>query len=123
MARVLLIDDDAEAREVTRLILQSAGHAVRELPNGRKAESTARSWPADVVVTDLVMPEREGIETIRALQETMPELPIIAISGGGRYASGEEYLKHAKLFGAVTTLTKPIHAADLRAAVRQATAH
>lgn len=117
MARILLIDDNDSVREATRIMLEQSKHEVEELPDGRRAEVVAAERAVDLVITDLVMPEREGIETIRALRNAMPETPVIAISGGGRFASGADYLKSAAKLGAVRTLTKPIDVRQLLDAV------
>lgn len=113
MAHILLIDDDEAVREATRLVLEQSGHHVDMLADGRRAEAVAADREVDLVITDLVMPEREGIETILALRQADPTLPIIAVSGGGRFASGTDYLQSAGQLGATFTLTKPIDAGRL----------
>jgi CheY-like chemotaxis protein len=76
--RVLIIDDDAELRSTMRKMLEAAGHEVVEAENGRGMEAF-RKQPADVVVTDIVMPKKEGIETIRDIRALSPHVRIVAI--------------------------------------------
>ena len=87
-----------------------------EAGDGRSGMSKLERHAIDLVITDLVMPEQEGLETLRHLRQTRPELPVIAISG----AFGGSFLKTARRFGAIATLPKPIDAEDLLRAVRQA---
>jgi CheY-like chemotaxis protein len=117
MAAILLIDDDDDVRTATALMLERAGHEVTTLPNGRDALARCRETSFDVVITDLVMPEQEGIETIRTLRSENPDLSIIAISGGGGYASGSEYLRTARMLGADATFEKPVPPDRLQTAV------
>jgi len=118
MARILVIDDDDQLRGLLLRVLQRAGHDVHGAGNGREGEEICASFPPDVVVTDIVMPEQEGIETIVSLRRGTPGLPIIAMSGGAIYGSGE-YLEIARRLGA-TTLRKPFLPQDLVDAVERA---
>ncbi len=95
-------------------MLESAGYEVREAPNGRVAIEELSRRPARVMITDIFMPEQEGIETIRIARKTYPDLGIIAISG----AAGEHYLKMAQLLGATASLLKPFHLKDVLETVR-----
>ncbi|MEI9977227.1 MAG: response regulator [Ignavibacteriota bacterium] len=104
VARILVVDDEESVRSLLRNMLTEAGHEVLEASNGREATERLRAEAVDLMVTDLVMPEREGIETIMELHRTRPELGIIAMSG----AFGGQFLRAARLFGARATLTKPI---------------
>ena len=103
-ARILVVDDEEGVRSLLRILLTDAGHEVLEAGNGREATEKLRSEAIDLMITDLVMPEREGIETILELHRTRPELGIIAMSG----AFGGQFLRAARLFGARATLSKPI---------------
>ena len=114
--RLLLIDDDTAVRGLLRQILTSAGYVVMEAGDGRIGVSKLERNAIDLVITDLVMPEQEGLETLRHLRLTRPELPVIAISG----AFGGSFLKTARRFGAIATLPKPVDSKDLLRAVRQA---
>lgn len=107
MSRILLIDDEAPVREVLTAALTNAGHTVMQAEGGREAGKLFRAEPADLVITDLVMPDREGIETIIALHRDFPDLPIIAMSGGMR---SPFYLTLAAKLGARRTLAKPFTA-------------
>jgi two-component system cell cycle sensor histidine kinase/response regulator CckA len=113
---LLLIDDDTAVRRLLRQLLTGAGYVVMEAGDGRSGMAKIERHPVDLVITDLVMPEQEGLETLRHLQLTRPELPVIAISG----AFGGSFLKTARRFGAVAALSKPIESEELLRAVRQA---
>lgn len=112
---ILVVDDDPEVRHVLRAILESAGYLVAEADNGRQALVECRQQRVDLIITDLVMPDVEGIETIKIVRKTYPGLRIIAISG----AFGGEYLRIAQLLGADVALPKPLRMDSLLAAVRQ----
>lgn len=114
--RILIIDDDAELRSSMRKMLKSAGHEVVEAENGEHGMDAFRKQPADVVVTDIVMPEKEGIETIQDIRVLSPSVPIVAISGGAR-GSTLDYLKLARTVGATSTLAKPFRTNELLACV------
>jgi DNA-binding response OmpR family regulator len=118
MARILVIDDDDSLRDIMTMMLTEAGHTVRQASDGRKGVALFRAEPADVVVTDLVMPEQEGIETIMELRRSYPRLPIVAVSGG--LDNSEIYLNIAAKVGAHRTLAKPFSAQDLLAAIEDA---
>jgi CheY-like chemotaxis protein len=106
MASILLVDDDEQFRTMLSEVLTRAGYEVREASDGSKAIELYRSHPTDVVITDLVMPEKEGLETIVEFKRLYSQAKIIAISGGGRNGS-QDYLKMAKAFGARQVLAKP----------------
>jgi DNA-binding NtrC family response regulator len=107
MADILIIDDDRQMRRLITRILHAAGHAVREAQDGRGGIGEFRRQRPELVISDIVMPDIEGIETIRVLREEAPAMPIIAISGG----SGEAlYLRAATALGATASLDKPFAA-------------
>ncbi len=106
MSRILLIEDDTTLRRALRLGLEKSGHQIMEAGNGREGIAAFRTTPADLVVTDLIMPEVEGVETIRSLREMSARVPILAISGGGR-GSPRDYLHIARHLGANQVLEKP----------------
>lgn len=116
MATVLLIDDDEAFRSMLRRALQRRGHDVFEAAEGRSALHALSNTTVDLVITDIIMPEMEGIETIRALRRAHPELKIIAMSGGGRVRP-ESYLETAKAFGAIHVFSKPFDNETLLAAI------
>ena len=104
-SRILIVDDDAEVRRVLTQMLVRRGYDVSEASNGKEALATLKGESRiDVMVTDLVMPEFEGFETIKACREVRPSLKILAISG----AFGGEFLAMALRLGADSTLPKPI---------------
>jgi DNA-binding NtrC family response regulator len=83
VARILVIDDDEQILRTLHQVLEMEGHEVLDAPNGKEGMRIFEEHGADLVVTDIVMPEKEGIETIKELHEGNPDLKIIAISGGG----------------------------------------
>ncbi len=107
MAKILIIDDDDQFRKMLSQTLVKAGYSVSEASDGSEGIRTFRQDPADLVITDIVMPDKEGIETIMEIRQMAPELKIIAVSGGGRIGS-ESYLELARKLGAVHTFSKPI---------------
>jgi DNA-binding response OmpR family regulator len=117
MARILLVDDDEAVRLSVAHVLSRDGHGITTAQNGRQALSRAREDDFDLIVTDIVMPDMEGLETIAALRAQSHTVPILAMSGGGRYGSTEHYLACATQFGADFTLRKPFSANLLRAIV------
>ena len=112
MARILVIDDDTDVRRMVRNMLDRAGHEVAEAPNGDIGTKMFRKEPFDLIITDIFMPEKEGLETIRELHREFPDLRIIAISGGGSVGH-YSYLPLAKSFGATRTLSKPFSHQEL----------
>lgn len=115
-ARILVIDDDEHMRGVMVRMLSSAGHEILEAENGKVGTRLYREQPVDLIITDLIMPEQEGIETIRELRKENPAVKIIAVSGGGAI-SPEQYLTIAKHLGVVQTLSKPFRKQELLDAV------
>lgn len=121
MANILLVDDDAAVRKTVRLLLERANHLVVEAADGRGALSCLETAQFDLVVTDLNMPEMDGIEVLMALRARGVHVPVVAISGGGRMPK-ELLLKSAGALGAVTTLAKPFALSELRRVVEEALA-
>ncbi len=118
MARILIIDDDESIRSLLQLMLERIGHTTEVAANGREGLEKIREAGFDLVITDLIMPEKEGIKTIQELRRTHPALKIIAMSGGGRIGS-HDYLPLARLLGASRTLPKPFDSDQLAAAVTE----
>ena len=104
--RVLIVDDNLELLESLALVLKSAGHEVDTAPSAERALATQRERPADVLITDIFMPDIDGLEAIAAFRSAWPRLKIIAMSGGGRTAKGN-YLETARIAGADAMLRKP----------------
>lgn len=115
---ILVIDDNAAVRAITKRALESAGFRVRVAADGRQGIVAFRHQPASLVITDIVMPEKEGIEVIRELRSMAPSLPILAISG---YCHGGiiNYLQMALRLGATAILDKPFRADALIGRIRQ----
>ncbi len=107
MARILIADDDQQVRLMLKMTLERAGYEVMEAEDGNEAVQKFKESKPDLVVTDIVMPEKEGIETIMELRALNPEVQIIAISGGGRI-NPEDYLSWAEKFGVQQTFIKPV---------------
>jgi DNA-binding NtrC family response regulator len=114
--RILVVDDEEQLRQLFRTVLTIAGYTVFEADDGKQAMACVEKQPLDLVITDLVMPERDGIEIIRGLHSKYPEIKIIAISG----AFDGNFLKVAKAMGAYAVLLKPISIENLLSIVRQA---
>ncbi len=113
---VLVIDDEDLVRDTLRRALESAGIEVTVAADGREGLETYLANPTDVVVTDILMPEKEGIETIIELKRENPEVKIVAISGGDR-AGNTDFLEMAVLLGADRVLRKPFRPRELLAAI------
>jgi CheY-like chemotaxis protein len=116
MPRIVLVDDDDLSRATIHQMLERAGYEVQSFANGREAMAAYLSNPADLVVTDLIMPDTDGLELIQELRRQRPGARILAISGGGR-VNANEYLTVAQKFGAAGILTKPFSNQELREAV------
>lgn len=116
MARILVIDDEASTRQIIVALLNAAGHDVRQAAEGYEGEALAGLFSPDLAVVDLLMPQREGLETIQALRRGWPALKILAISGGGRLGT-LDFLTVATYFGADAVLAKPFDRAQLLAVV------
>ena len=116
--RILLIDDDDQLRGGLRQMMESAGYTVIEARNGRDGMQQYRNAPPDLIITNLLMPEQEGLETIRQLRDTDPNVKIIAISGGIPNDS-LDILQVARQFGAQKTLRKPFSRDELLAAIQE----
>lgn len=119
MARILLVDDDADVRTGMRRVLVRLGHEVVAAADGREALRALEGDPCELVITDINMPEMDGIELILALNERWPRVPVIAISGGGLLPK-ELLLASAEVLGVVTSLPKPVGFTELEAAVHRA---
>ena len=115
MADILVIDDDAQMRRLMARILGAAGHVVIEAADGRAGLNLFRAARPGLVITDILMPEQEGIETIRIIAREAPDIPILAISG----SPGPGFLRMATSLGARAKLPKPFGAGELLAAVAE----
>ena len=120
MARILVIDDQEPIRALLRATLEAAGHEVMEAPNGRIGLALYRHKPTDLVITDILMPELNGLDMLLELTREFLHAKVIAISG---VQGKENVLDVAKLFGARRTLQKPFSIPRLLDAVRYELEH
>ncbi len=102
--RILVIDDDPDIRRLLRLALEDAGYDVREAQEGENGLAIAKQEQCDLAIVDLFMPGKEGLETILALRRDMPQIKLIAMSGGSGHT---DMLPAARSFGADQTIHKP----------------
>jgi CheY-like chemotaxis protein len=117
MQNILVIDDEPQIRSMVRLILERSGYNVMEASDGLEGLKQFREHPADLIITDLIMPNKDGIGMIIELKKEFPAVKIIAMSGGGLNRP-EGYLRGAEKLGAAYTLAKPINRQDLLHAVK-----
>jgi CheY-like chemotaxis protein len=116
--RVLVVDDNADARLMVKLLLETEGYVVETAANGREALRIQREHPMQILVTDLFMPEVDGLETVQSFRADYPAMPIIVISGGGSKLPGmADHLAVARELG-VRTLRKPFSGEALIDALR-----
>ncbi len=120
MSRILVVDDDPPMCEVLQTILEGLGHEVMVAGNGHEALARQREKPADLMLTDIFMPEMEGLETIRQIRRLYPGIVVIAMSGGVPHGPAINYLEMAQRFGARQLLKKPFNAGQLATALREA---
>ncbi len=118
MGKILIIDDESSIRKLLRAVFEKNGYEVIEAENGNQGIKVFKEQGADLIITDLVMPEKEGLETIREIIKSYPDTDIIAMSGGG-VINPETYLKLAKKFGAKDAFCKPFDKNKLVARVKE----
>ena len=118
MGKILVVDDEPLICEMLDVFLSRAGHDVCTASNGEEATKVVKKTEIDLVITDIVMPERDGIETIIQLRKDYPDLSIIAISGGPRVGNCD-FLAMAGKLGACETLHKPLDSDQLLLAVEK----
>jgi len=118
MPRVLVIDDEPQIRSLVRRFLSQAGYEVDQAGDGLEGVKQMRANPADLIITDILMPRQEGLETIRQIREQFPECKIIAMSGGSQLTA-MDFLPIAEKFGASRIFHKPIDFAELVEAVKE----
>jgi DNA-binding NtrC family response regulator len=119
MAKILIIDDDASIRALLMAILDEENHELREANDGRKGLRMFQEEAADLVITDVLMPEKDGVELIMELKEIDPDAKIIAMSGGGRGLDATFNLRMAQDFGAQRLMVKPFSASEALNAIRE----
>ena len=118
MTWILVVDDDIEIREMLKQYLERAEYDVLVAQDGKVALKLHHETPVDLIITDIVMPEKEGLETIMEFRHHFPSVKVIAISGGGKIEANE-YLKLAKALGAQKTFAKPFVIRELLEEVRK----
>jgi CheY-like chemotaxis protein len=118
MPGILIVEDDKELREMLKMSLLRRNFTVLEAENGKAAITHFKPLITDLVVTDLIMPEEDGLKVVIKLRELKPSIKIIAISGGGKVGPGS-YLNLAKALGADAIYSKPFSINDLIAKIEQ----
>lgn len=118
MSRILVVDDEAGITTVINAVLTRANYTVITARNGKEALEKLDLGPVDLVVTDLIMPEMDGLHLILEIQKRIPKVKIIAMSGGGHEAGPGFYLKDAQALGAAHLLAKPFMLNELVALVK-----
>jgi CheY-like chemotaxis protein len=113
MARILIVDDESSMRLLIREMLRPLGHELLTAENGCSAAELLQTQAVDLIITDLVMPEKTGIDLILDIKKTAPAVKVLAISGGGGITGRFDYLPIAKLIGAEHILKKPFRREEL----------
>ena len=116
-ARILIIDDEVQIREMLGQMLSREGYEVVHAADGKVGMSVCREQHIDLIITDIIMPEKDGIEMILELRHDFPNLKVIAISGGGRLGP-DGYLEMAQKLGASRTFFKPFNRREILDAVK-----
>jgi CheY-like chemotaxis protein len=119
MPLILVIDDDADIRELIRRLLVKEGYEVVEAPNGKVGVALFEQRHPDLVITDILMPEMEGAETIIRIRCLRPDAKIIAMSGGSQFLNASVCLRVGDMVGASMILEKPINGSELLLAVHE----
>ena len=117
MPSILVVDDDEMVRDAIASALKRSGYSVLEAADGREAADRFKLDPVDLVITDILMPERDGLETIQSLSRGTDSVPIIAMTGLSCRSS--LYLEMARTFGAVRVLEKPFELSELIRVTRE----
>lgn len=118
MKKILIVDDDQEIREMLCKFLNQREYEAVGLETGEKVLEYCRQSDVSLIITDMLMPEKDGMQTITECKKNFPDLKIIAISGGGMQ-SGQKYLALAESAGADYTITKPFHPNDILMLIQQ----
>lgn len=120
--KILVVDDDATVCDLLRVVLEREGYDVTAAADGKEAIRLFRQKPVDLIITDIIMPEQEGLKTISDIRRDYPNVRVIAISGGVQYGLGD-YLEAATALGADRTFSKPFDRRELLSAVRELLSH
>jgi DNA-binding NtrC family response regulator len=113
MARILVIDDNQDLRDLMQVILEQAGYAVELAEDGQAGLAAQRARPADLVITDIFMPNQDGIETVAQFRKEFPELKLIVMSGDGKLVKHSAHFLTAREMGAHGVLSKPFDEDEL----------
>lgn len=117
MEKILIIDDEAPIRKMLKKLFENNNYEIMDACNGKLGVDLFKEYEPDLIITDLIMPEKEGLETIREIRRINPDVKIIAISGGG-VNKPEMYLDLAKKFGAHHSFAKPVNNKELLLTVK-----
>ncbi len=118
LAKILIVDDDPEIRSSLKRLIELSGHQVETAPDGMTALEMLSNQSFDVMVTDIVMPDGDGLETMKEVRDRAPNMPVIAMSGGGRLRT-DNYLTLAKALGARRAFQKPFDTGALVEAIEE----
>jgi len=116
MKRILIIDDDLAIQQMVKRLVEKAGYEADLASNGEEGMDMIDEGSFNLVITDIIMPRKEGIEIITAIRKDYPQIKIIAMSGGGRFTP-EGYLRSAKILGADRIFTKPFNHREMMTAI------
>ena len=119
MSHILVVEDDEHVRKMLQLTLERAGHSVQTAVNGEEGIKLQRLNPADLMIVDMIMPVKDGAETIREARLQTPDLKIIAISGGTSREGPGRFLGRARQGGALRFFTKPFGGQQILIAVEE----
>ena len=120
MAKILIVEDDVALSQVLRGALMDSGHNVMEAFDGATASKIMKKESIDLVIADIFLPEKDGLDLIREVKKGAPEVKIIAISGGGKHNKDSyTYLKAAMSFGADCRIDKPFDIAELLGSIEE----
>ena len=123
MYNILVIDDEPDIRTLFSRFLARAGYSVEDAEDGEKGMNVMHNKPIDLVITDIIMPNKEGVETILELRAKYPDVKIIAMSGGGRNIAAEDALGFVENLGVFETFQKPFDRHEVLEAVEAALAN
>ena len=118
MPIILVVDDDPEIRSTLKKLLELSGHEIFTAESGLAAIDSLKHIQVDLMITDIVMPDQDGLECMKLARQANPDLPIIAMSGGGQLRT-ENYLRLAMAFGADEVLQKPFDTSSLLEAIKR----
>ena len=118
MTKILIIDDEEPIRKMLRMLLEKNGYDVMDAHNGIQGVKLFKEHGPDIIITDLIMPDKEGLETIREIKKINPNIKIIAMSGGG-VVDPDIYLDMAKKFGAQYSFAKPVNNDELLSTIKK----